>query len=182
MFEVFMLRNKINGKCFVSRTTDKASRVAFRCPHYNAYFRADLKKYGKGNFEVIVLDTAQTPNELDAKTDKYIEQYNSRYPNGYNKRKTVSTVLDSTKIRRLTKTWDAARHEWKISFYFRRIEYVVAFTFDESEANVILLEVQKFKKYYRYIPKEIIKLTKRFKYIPTALDRQSHGDQRINRL
>ena len=52
---------------------------------YNKALFDDIVKYGYDAFEVDEeFDTAYTREELDNKEMKYIEEYNSVYPYGYN--------------------------------------------------------------------------------------------------
>ena len=46
----------------------------------------DIEKYGLENFEFEILDSASSQEELDEQQLKYIKQYNSLEPNGYNTR------------------------------------------------------------------------------------------------
>ena len=46
--------------------------------------RKDIEKYGLENFSFEILDSAETPEELDRKHKKYIKKYNSIEPRGYN--------------------------------------------------------------------------------------------------
>ena len=46
----------------------------------------DIEKYGLENFAFEILDSASSQEELDEQQLKYIEQYNSLEPNGYNTR------------------------------------------------------------------------------------------------
>ncbi|MFX0037579.1 MAG: hypothetical protein ACFE9I_18310 [Candidatus Hermodarchaeota archaeon] len=39
--------------------------------------RKDIEKYGLENFDFEILDSAQTPEELDRKHKEYIKRYNS---------------------------------------------------------------------------------------------------------
>jgi len=60
----------------------------------------DIEKYGLENFEFEILDSAWSQEELDEQQLKYIKQYNSLEPNGYNTREDVEKL---TKRRRSKK-------------------------------------------------------------------------------
>ena len=48
------------------------------------YFGHALKKYGIENFDIVQIDTAETPEELGHKEAFWIKELNTLHPNGYN--------------------------------------------------------------------------------------------------
>lgn len=85
MIGIYLITNKINGRCYVGQSVDITRRwrqhkeVAYReqAPLYKA-----IQKYGIENFDFCVLEECSR-EELDSKEIQYIEQYNS-YFCGYN--------------------------------------------------------------------------------------------------
>ena len=85
MIGIYLITNKINGKCYVGQSVDITRRwrqhkeVAYReqAPLYKA-----IQKYGIENFDFCVLEEC-SKEELDSKEIQYIERYNS-YFCGYN--------------------------------------------------------------------------------------------------
>lgn len=85
MIGIYLITNKINGRCYVGQSVDIIRRwrqhkeVAHReqAPLYKA-----IQKYGIENFDFCVLEECSR-EELDSKEIQYIEQYNS-YFCGYN--------------------------------------------------------------------------------------------------
>lgn len=83
---VYKIENKINGKIYIGQTvTTVEHRIKrhlreFGCP---AIHRA-LNKYGLENFEISILDTAKTQDELNELEIKYIQEYGSMGEKGYN--------------------------------------------------------------------------------------------------
>lgn len=48
------------------------------------YFGHAIKKYGIENFDIVQIDTAETPEELGRKEAFWIKELNTLHPNGYN--------------------------------------------------------------------------------------------------
>lgn len=85
---VYVIKNKINGKCYVGQTTGlpkerflQHKRLARMGKGY--VFHAAIRKHGEENFEIIE-ETSEDIDKIDKlEADKVIE-YNSCIPNGYN--------------------------------------------------------------------------------------------------
>lgn len=87
---VYLIRNQINGKCYVGQTLQtaeqrwrlhtKAARGKSRLPIHCA-----IRKYGPGAFSINQLSRAANHDELDALECHFITQYNSMVPYGYNR-------------------------------------------------------------------------------------------------
>lgn len=75
---VYLTTNKINGKQYIGDS------------YRNNYFGSGLailnaqKKYGKENFERKILERFPTKEEAFLAQEKYINEYNTLQPNGYN--------------------------------------------------------------------------------------------------
>lgn len=92
---VYCIRNKINGKCYIGQSIKLRKRLYKHITNYktNLYdaplYRA-FSKYGLDAFEVIILNTFTDTNNpklkdtLDELEKKYIKEYNSYGPTGYN--------------------------------------------------------------------------------------------------
>ena len=92
---VYMFRNILNGKCYIGQAVKLRKRLQHHINNYehNRYdapiYRA-FKKYGIENFELKILISwhdalsFQTKKMLDLYEKRYIEEYNSLVPNGYN--------------------------------------------------------------------------------------------------
>lgn len=92
---IYLLRNKINNKCFIGQFIKLQKGVkslirdykSDKYP-YTALYKA-MREYGIENFELTILKTFgdslawRTKNQLDLHEKKYIEQYDS-HNNGYN--------------------------------------------------------------------------------------------------
>jgi group I intron endonuclease len=85
---IYLIRNKVNGKCYVGQTRQKKveTRWAYhRNAHIsnNGYFSNSIRKHGWDSFEPSVI--CEIPNEeLDAREIFEISERNTLAPNGYN--------------------------------------------------------------------------------------------------
>lgn len=88
---IYIIRNKINGKVYIGQSVDITRRWwehksrafdlnnnCFHKPLYQAF-----RKYGIENFELNILCEC-AEEELNKEEAKYIKQFNSLVPNGYN--------------------------------------------------------------------------------------------------
>lgn len=87
--QIYIIKNKINDKVYIGQTTTNykirfmqhCKPSSMRTRHYKLYNA--IKKYGKENFYIELLETDIPIEELDNKEIQYIEHYNS-FQNGYN--------------------------------------------------------------------------------------------------
>lgn len=89
--QIYLIRNKINNKCYIGQTTNEFKiRYNYNLIKntHNEYLRKSLIKYGKENFEIIEnFDIAYSKEELDKLEEMYIKAYNLIDRNfGYNRR------------------------------------------------------------------------------------------------
>jgi group I intron endonuclease len=100
---IYKIINVINNKCYIGQTrSHRLNRKKYRPfgyigrfkdhisesksttkKHKCTYLNNAILKYGEDNFKVELLTTCNV-NELDDYEVKYITEYNSKYPNGYN--------------------------------------------------------------------------------------------------
>ena len=90
---IYMVRNKINNKCYFGQTAQKGGfderyRNSFPKNTHNDHIKRAIEKYGWENFEVVKeFDSSNDPKELGRLEDLYIKMWNTtdkKY--GYNKR------------------------------------------------------------------------------------------------
>lgn len=80
---VYLITNTITNKKYIGITTRNISdRFKEHCKA-NSYIGRAIRKYGKNNFSIEVLDMAHSKEELFDLEVKYISSYNS-YRGGYN--------------------------------------------------------------------------------------------------
>lgn len=86
---VYKLTNQVNGKEYVGVTKKSWCRRwgnhLYRAKHGGpeAIYGA-IRKYGKDNFQVVILAECETENELGRLEKKYISELKTMIPNGYN--------------------------------------------------------------------------------------------------
>lgn len=87
-YTVYVRTNKINGMQYVGQTNNLSRRNrqfdSFKC-NYNAYLDEDRLKYGIENFDVKILAEVETREKALEVEEKFIREYNSEFPNGYNR-------------------------------------------------------------------------------------------------
>jgi group I intron endonuclease len=87
---IYKVTNKINNKCYIGQTIQKDpyarwakhkydAKKGLNYPLYNA-----IQKYGKLNFEFEIIHIVNSLDELNQLEVKYIKEFNSLTPNGYN--------------------------------------------------------------------------------------------------
>ena len=88
MKTIYIRTNTINGKQYVGQTSNFKRRERdwkkLGTSYSNKELNEDRSKYGLNVWNVKILDVVE--DELADKTERYyIEEYNTLYPNGYNK-------------------------------------------------------------------------------------------------
>lgn len=92
MKEIYKITCQITGQIYIGKTEiDTQSRWKQHCRaaylpshgDYNFPFHRAIRKYGKDNFIIEIIDTAETSEELNNKEKYWIDYYDS-YNNGYN--------------------------------------------------------------------------------------------------
>lgn len=84
---IYLIKNKINGKQYVGQTvrTLQERWGDHLCENSGCTaLKNAIKKYGKNNFELSILDYASSQSELDDKEQFWINKLNTLSPNGYN--------------------------------------------------------------------------------------------------
>jgi group I intron endonuclease len=84
---IYRILNIINGKCYIGKAKDFDKRIKEHLLNINKIkspLYASIKSYGVENFNIEVIHEASLYEELDNLEIKYIMEYNSIYPNGYN--------------------------------------------------------------------------------------------------
>jgi group I intron endonuclease len=87
---IYKITNLINGKIYIGQTTTtiekRWKRHSWSCTQKDPKMAITyaIKKYGKENFKIEQIDTANSIKELNEKEIFYIKSFNSLSPNGYN--------------------------------------------------------------------------------------------------
>lgn len=82
---IYKITNLINGKIYIGQTT-KDVKIRFRqhCSKLVTAISKAIKKHGKENFTIEIIDSSDNLNDLNTKECYWIKLLNSRLPIGYN--------------------------------------------------------------------------------------------------
>ena len=82
---IYCITNKINGKQYVGQTVRSLEeRYSEHCRKLNTVVGKAIKKYGKENFNIEILDSSLIIDDLNDKETYWIKKKNTIIPNGYN--------------------------------------------------------------------------------------------------
>lgn len=82
---IYLVVNKINGKKYVGQTIRNINqRISRHLCSKRGFFPKALRKYGLQSFEISVIDSATSHEELNEKEVYWIKFYNCKAPLGYN--------------------------------------------------------------------------------------------------
>lgn len=90
MFNVYMIKNLVNGLCYIGVTSDIKDRLSHHLSelrhnrHGNDLLQEDFNIYGESNFEITILEQFDDVDSVADKEIYYIAKYNS-CDCGYNK-------------------------------------------------------------------------------------------------
>lgn len=87
-YYIYLIKNKINNKNYIGQTINYEKRIKehlyLRKTKKNMIIDSAINKYGKENFYYNIIDIAYSQEQADNMEKKYIIEYNSLKPNGYN--------------------------------------------------------------------------------------------------
>ena len=87
-YTIYLRTNLINGMMYVGQTNDFNKRQSdwrcFKITYGNNFLDEERKLYGLLHFDVSILNKCETQEEAWELEQKYIKEYNTIYPNGYN--------------------------------------------------------------------------------------------------
>lgn len=88
-YTVYLRTNKINGKQYVGQTSNIKRRETYwkspKCTYANKLLTEDRFKYGLENWVLEVIAEVDTREEAWKLEEKCIKEFNTRFPNGYNR-------------------------------------------------------------------------------------------------
>ena len=83
---IYIIENSINDKYYIGQTVNPSKRWSKHCSeksHSRAIYSA-IQKYGKENFEFILLENCKSLEELNRREKLWISYTDTVSPNGYN--------------------------------------------------------------------------------------------------
>jgi len=84
---IYKITNKINGKIYIGQTSRNIKeRWYSHCNRKDsiAPLTSAIKKYGKQNFDLEIIEKVKISKQLDIREKFWIKEFNSLAPNGYN--------------------------------------------------------------------------------------------------
>lgn len=88
MIYIYLIRSKLNNKCYVGQTVNYEKRIKEhiygRNAKRNSMIDRALKRHGSENFEFSIIDVSNNQESADNLEREYIQKYNCLKPNGYN--------------------------------------------------------------------------------------------------
>lgn len=88
MYYIYKIKNKKDDKVYIGQSINPEKRlmehIYGRKNRKDTYFDRVIKKHGIENFIFEIIDKSNSQEEIDKLEQKYIEEFNSLIPNGYN--------------------------------------------------------------------------------------------------
>ncbi len=94
---VYGITCRINGKQYVGQTIKKVSYRFNEHARANSPLGEDIRKYGRKNFEIEVLEECYSFEELNAAEMKWIKIWDCKVPKGYNRTDGGEGILNPVK-------------------------------------------------------------------------------------
>lgn len=96
---IYKITNIQNNKCYIGQTIRPIEQRFHRhindAEKLNTHFAKAIRKYGKENFKIEIIDTAKNQNELNQKEQYWIRYYDS-VKNGYNETDAINKCGGNT--------------------------------------------------------------------------------------
>lgn len=131
---IYCITNKTTNKKYIGKTHyglitrwNRHVRDAYK-PHPNCtYLARSIVKYGSDNFEIVEIDSAEDPESLIELESKYILEYNTLSPNGYNlKVKDRGTIIYS----------EETIERFRQNFYKNHFKYTKSKEFSDLQSRL----------------------------------------------
>ena len=121
MIGIYKITNKLNGKSYIGQSIHCDKRFKEHCRGRKQFIDETIQLEGIENFSFELLEECEQ-SELDKREDYYIQQYNTIFPNGYNKRWNINTKKyknEDTKIQPILTDSELKQILYKDSFLFK---------------------------------------------------------------
>jgi hypothetical protein len=105
---IYKIINKVNGKYYVGSSVDTSKRISnhkynlIKNRHFNLHLQSAWNKYGKENFEFVVVETVE-PTMLMETEQKYLDVCKSNPNNFYNMSYNVESTTRGIKLSKETR-------------------------------------------------------------------------------
>ena len=81
---VYVITNLITGMKYVGKTTRTIKKRFSEHASAKNHLGNAIRKYGRENFKIEVLEECETPEQLDEREIYWIAKLDCKHPNGYN--------------------------------------------------------------------------------------------------
>ena len=81
---IYVITCLLNGMKYVGQTTRTIEQRFKEHASYKTHLGYAIQKYGQENFTIEILETCETPEQLDEREIYWIAKLNCKHPNGYN--------------------------------------------------------------------------------------------------
>lgn len=110
-YVVYCITNLVNGKQYVGVTTRTLQRRFGQHQSKQSYLGNAIRKYGRDNFTIALLETCSSHEEMCVVESQYIRLLGTMYPMGYNRdtggivsrRHSLATRLHLSQVVRVTR-------------------------------------------------------------------------------
>lgn len=93
---IYQIENKLNNKIYIGQTKRRLKSRLKGHMKSKSYIGCALRKYGIENFDIQIIDHAETKDELNEKEIYWIKTLDCKDPNGYNLTDGGEGVFDSS--------------------------------------------------------------------------------------
>lgn len=87
-YTIYSRTNIINGKQYIGQTINISQRNrdwnCLKKSYSNPIIDSEREKYGRDNFKIEILAEVDNSNDADLLEDKFIKEFDTIFPNGYN--------------------------------------------------------------------------------------------------
>lgn len=143
---IYCITNKITGKQYIGQTIRTVERrwsshqTESKTEKKPSYFHKSIIKYGKNNFVVETIESIsaitkdELKNKLNESEKKYIKQYNTIRPNGYN----LTPGGDTSSFTRKRSIVQISKHGEIINVYESIVDALKALNLNEGSLSAVL--------------------------------------------
>lgn len=122
---VYLIENSMNDKLYIGQSINpnvrRKAHFAFSKKCGNSALKSAMRKYGRENFDFVLLETCSSQEELNEREIYWIYELNAVSPNGYNLTHGGDSYVPSEETRRKMSAWQKGKkilteeHKKKIS-------------------------------------------------------------------
>jgi group I intron endonuclease len=119
-YKIYLITNQVNGKKYVGQTklTLGQRMSGHKSPNVKTILNAAIKKHGTCNFTIKLIKECSSIEEARIDEARYIQQYDTLFPKGYNMTIDTDRKEFSEQSKKLNRQkWNKKRYEYRDEFY-----------------------------------------------------------------